>query len=232
VRLPADGVVAIVLCNSIPPPVPPEELAFKLAAAAIGKPFVEPKTVALAPAVLDRYVGVYKAEDKVRVLVRHEGDHLTLQRSGQGRLELAAASETSFFVKDKMLRFDFARDAGGKVTGFDVTMPDGAVEHRPRTDEPLPADRAVVAVDAKLLDAYVGKYELAPGFVITVTRQGAQMFAQATGQPRFEIFASAPAEFFLKVVDAQVTFRALKGGHAEEMVLHQNGRDMPGKRVP
>jgi hypothetical protein len=68
--------------------------------------------------------------------------------------------------------------------------------------------------------------------VISVRREGAQLFAQATGQPRFEIFASAPAEFFLKVVDAQVTFRALKGGKAEEMVLHQNGRDMSGKRVP
>jgi len=111
-------------------------------------------------------------------------------------------------------------------------MPDGAVEHRPRTDEPIPAERASVAVDPKLLEGYVGKYELAPSFVLTITREGDKMYAQATGQPRFEIFASAPAEFFLKVVDAQLTFRAVKAGKAEELVLHQNGHDMPGKRVP
>jgi hypothetical protein len=199
-----------------------------LAATAIGKPFVDPKAVTLAPAVLDRYVGVYKVDDKLRVFVRREGDHLTLQRSGQSRLELTAESETGFFLKDKMLRFHFARD--GK--SLDTTMPDGNVEHHPRTSEPLPADRVAVAVDSKVLDGYVGKYELAPGFVLTVTHEDGKMYTQATGQPRFEIFASAPAEFFLKAFDAQLTFRVLKDGKAGEVVLHQGGRDVPAKRLP
>jgi len=108
----------------------------------------------------------------------------------------------------------------------------GAVDHRARTDEPLPAERIAVAVDGKILEGYVGRYELGPGFVITVTREGAHLFAQATGQPRFELFASAPAEFFLKVVDAQVSFHAGGSGHAAELVLHQGGRDMPAKRLP
>lgn len=225
-RMPDERVVVVVLCNSIPQPTAPEELALKLAAAAIGKPLVDPKAIAVAPATLDRYVAVYKVDDKVRVVVRRDGDHLTVQRTGGPLLTLAAESDTKFFVKDTLLRFAFTHD------GVDVTMPDGAVEHRARTDEKLPADRAIVAVDPKILDGYVGRYELAPGFVLTVTREGAQMYAQATGQPRFEIYASAPGEFFLKVVDAQLTFRAIKGGKAEELVLHQNGRDMPGKRVP
>jgi CubicO group peptidase (beta-lactamase class C family) len=59
VRLPGDGVVAIVLCNSIPAQVVPEDLGFRLAAAAIGKPLVEPNAIKLEPAALDRYVGVY-----------------------------------------------------------------------------------------------------------------------------------------------------------------------------
>jgi len=232
VRLPADNVVAIVLCNAIAPPQPPEELAMKLAMLAVGKPLVEPKAIALAPAKLDAYAGVYKIDDKLRVVVRRDGDHLTMQRAGGPPLTLAAESDGRFFVKDKLLRFAFVRDAAGKVTGFDATMFDGNVERRARTDEPLPAERATVAVDPKVLDGYVGRYELSPGFVIAITREGGKMYEQATGQPRLEIFASAPAEFFLKVVDAQLTFRALKDGKAGELVLHQNGRDMPGKRIP
>lgn len=36
----------------------------------------------------------------------------------------------------------------------------------------------------------------------------------------------------MKVVDAQLSFHAEGSARAERLVLHQNGRDMPGKRVP
>ena len=39
-----------------------------------------------------------------------------------------------------------------------------------------------------MLDTYLGEYELAPNFTITVTRDGKQMIAQATGQQAFNIF--------------------------------------------
>ena len=231
VRVPDQRLVAIVLCNSSPALTNPDELAFRLAATALGKPFIEPKPIALAPAALDRYVGVYKVSDRARLVVRRDGDHLTLQRTGRGLLALDAETDGRFFVKDTLVRVAFVRDAHGRVTGLDMTE-EGAVDHRARTDEPLPAERIAVAVDGKILEGYVGRYELGPGFVITVTREGAHLFAQATGQPRFELFASAPAEFFLKVVDAQVSFHAGGSGHAAELVLHQGGRDMPAKRLP
>jgi len=82
-----------------------------------------------------------------------------------------------------------------------------------------------VPVDAAVLERYVGEYEMTPALKITVTRQGAQLFAQATSQPRFEIFAQSESEFFLKVVDAQITF--LKDG----LILHQNGMDQKAKKV-
>ena len=39
-----------------------------------------------------------------------------------------------------------------------------------------------------LLESYVGRYELKPGFILAVTKDGNQLSAQATGQPAFEIF--------------------------------------------
>ena len=82
-----------------------------------------------------------------------------------------------------------------------------------------------VAVDSLILQRYVGEYELAPTFHIVVTREAAHLFAQATAQPRFAIFAESDSTFFLKAVDAQLTFRA------DGLVLHQNGQHVPGRKV-
>jgi D-alanyl-D-alanine-carboxypeptidase/D-alanyl-D-alanine-endopeptidase len=43
-------------------------------------------------------------------------------------------------------------------------------------------ERKEVAVDPKLFDGYVGRYQLARGLILTVTREGTHLFAQATGQ--------------------------------------------------
>jgi len=109
VRVPDQRLVAIVLCNSSPALTNPDELAFRLAATALGKPFIEPKPIALAPAALDRYVGVYKVSDRARLVVRRDGDHLTLQRTGRGLLALDAETDGRFFVKDTLVRVAFVR---------------------------------------------------------------------------------------------------------------------------
>lgn len=88
-----------------------------------------------------------------------------------------------------------------------------------------------VEVPTDVLESYCGQYELAPGFIITITRQDKQLFLQATGQSQFEIFASDYNKFYLKVVDAQVTFNANNKGKIDSLTLHQNGQDMPGKRI-
>jgi len=94
-----------------------------------------------------------------------------------------------------------------------------------------PKQRKEVKVDAAVLDKYTGRYQLAPTFILTITREGNQLYAQATNQPRFEIFAESEREFFLKVVDAQLTFVVDANGRATSIVLHQNGGNAPGNRI-
>ena len=55
--------------------------------------------------------------------------------------------------------------------------------------------------------------------------------AQATGQPKFELFPTSETEFFLKVVEAQVTFVKDEAGKVTQLILNQNGRKMPAKRI-
>jgi D-alanyl-D-alanine-carboxypeptidase/D-alanyl-D-alanine-endopeptidase len=91
--------------------------------------------------------------------------------------------------------------------------------------------RKEVAVNPEILDRYTGKYELAPTFILTITREGNRLFLQATGQPRFELFAEGERDFFLKAVDAQITFEVDSQGRATRLILHQSGAHQPAKRI-
>ena len=52
-----------------------------------------------------------------------------------------------------------------------------------------------------------------------------------TNQPKLEVFAEGEKEFFVKAVDAQITFETGADGRATTAVLHQNGRDQKASRV-
>ncbi len=88
-----------------------------------------------------------------------------------------------------------------------------------------------VAVDPKVYDAYVGEYEVTPTFIVKVFKEGVRLMTQATGQPAFELYLEAENKFFLKVVNAKVTFVKDDKGEVTGLVIHQGGRDMPAKKV-
>jgi CubicO group peptidase (beta-lactamase class C family) len=104
-------------------------------------------------------------------------------------------------------------------------------EQAPLAGGAAPKARTAIALDSAAFDAYVGRYQLAPTFVIAVTREGSRFFVQATGQPKFELFAESPTDFFLKAVDAQITFVKDASGRARELILHQGGLDQRARRV-
>jgi CubicO group peptidase (beta-lactamase class C family) len=94
----------------------------------------------------------------------------------------------------------------------------------------LLTERKEIAVSPKTLAQYVGTYELAPTFGITITLEGDRLMAQATNQRKNPLFAESETLFFLKVVDAQVEFVKNDKGEVTAMILHQNGRDMKGEK--
>jgi hypothetical protein len=96
---------------------------------------------------------------------------------------------------------------------------------------PPPKIRKEVRLTPAQLDRCVGRYEIAPGFVLAITREGDRLLSQATGQPSFEIFAESESEFFPKAFDAQLTFDLKEPGPAKGVVLHQRGQDVPAKRL-
>jgi len=95
---------------------------------------------------------------------------------------------------------------------------------------PQPQRRAAIAVAPALLANYVGRYELGPELQLTVTAEADQLYVQLSGQARLPAFAETPTSFFLRVVDAQVSFETGPDGKATGLVLHQGGSDIAGTR--
>ena len=81
-----------------------------------------------------------------------------------------------------------------------------------------------------VLSTYVGEYELAPGYIFTIAKDGSQLSAQLTGQQALPIYPYAEAKFFSKVVEASIDFIKDDKGTVIKLVLHQNGRQMEAPR--
>ena len=64
-----------------------------------------------------------------------------------------------------------------------------------------------------------------------MTLEDGALFMQATAQPKFPVFAESEVKFFLRVVDAQVSFTKDDSGAVTGLILHQNGANQPGRKV-
>lgn len=78
---------------------------------------------------------------------------------------------------------------------------------------------AAARLDPRLLDAYIGKYEVRPGIFATVTRQDNSLFVQIPFQSRMEFLPMSETQFFMKYSDADLTFVRNDKGEVTEAVL-------------
>jgi CubicO group peptidase (beta-lactamase class C family) len=92
-------------------------------------------------------------------------------------------------------------------------------------------DNAPVVVAAKIFDTYVGEYEVGPGFVLRVFREGDKFMTQATGQGVFEIFPESETVFYPRAFVAKLTFVKDADGKVTAIQIDQNGRVTLGKRI-
>jgi CubicO group peptidase (beta-lactamase class C family) len=226
-RLPAEKLYVAVLSNADSGLQPASEAAYKAAAIAIGKPFPDYKEVKLDAKVLDAYAGVYRVEGNDTRTVRRDGDHLVIQRAGRRPVTLLAHSENGFFIPDSLQSFEFTRDAQGKATQLVAHLPT-ADQLNPRIGD-APPQRVAVKIDNAKFDAYAGRYQLAPSFVIELSRDGDRYWTQASGQGKVEVFALNERTFFSNAVDAELRFDDAAPG---QLVLAQGGRELKGAKLP
>ena len=104
----------------------------------------------------------------------------------------------------------------------------------PRTAPEAPKPHIAIKLDAKLLDACVGQYEIAPdnvfftGTKVTIRRNGDHLVWQAFGRNALpgalDLYPESETNFFLKINGAQVTFIKNDKGEVMALIHHKAWR--------
>jgi hypothetical protein len=124
------------------------------------------------------------------------------------------------------------------ATALSFKIADIYLEDRlqPTPDKPSLGDKPEVTIDPKVLDAYVGDYELQdelrPSFIISFSKDKDHLVARATGQSSLPMYAVSNTAFRLRVVPAEVVFDdPTEGGKTQNAILHQDGASLPMRRI-
>lgn len=227
IYLPKEDVFVSILtncdCNS------PSGVANKIAAIVIGKPFPDFKdSIKLNDEELNKWTGAYQFVDGAIRYITVKDGKIFSQREGSSLFEIFPMSKDDFIFEEGNIEYHFSIKDGKKSTSFDV----GANKTLgTEIDKAPPAEKKEIVLDESILKKYIGKYELQPGFVIEVSVEEGKIFAQATGQPKAEMFAEKEDYFFLKVVAAEILFTKNDKGVVDLLTLHQGGQKMPGKKI-
>jgi serine-type D-Ala-D-Ala carboxypeptidase/endopeptidase len=95
-----------------------------------------------------------------------------------------------------------------------------------------PPERREIAIDAKLIDEYVGRYRFSKDDVVTLTREGDQLVMVDDEASRDPYYPESSLTFFSRSADSQVTFKVDRQGRAFELMFHfGDGRTKLYKRI-
>jgi len=228
-RLPKQHCTVVVLANALPPP--PELMPQSISRALVEKlladeikalpPVTEDKTV--DPKTFTAYVGRYDYQGGIMTM-SVEGEALVTQFTDQRKFRIFPKAKDEFFWKVTDAEVVFLRDEKGQVTAARHTQGGNTF-----TAKKLGED-AVKLTDEQL-DSFLGQYQYGPGAVITVSRDGTQIFAQLTGQPKLPIFPTSETEFELHVVKAAVQFVKGEDGKVTKVVHRQGGAKIDAPKI-
>lgn len=95
----------------------------------------------------------------------------------------------------------------------------------------FPRTRNEIGVDTLILKEYIGQYQLAPNFILTVTIEDGQLMAQATGQNKNELFAEKENLFFLRFEDVRIEFIKAPDGKIDRLILYQYSQKINALKI-
>jgi hypothetical protein len=120
-----------------------------------------------------------------------EGDDLFGQITGQRRLRLSAAGDGRYSYPAKAGQITLA--VGDERRQSELMLSQNGQDLRAARIAEMSWQGT--EADARLLDSYVGWYQLAPNRVLAVTRDGDRMVVQETGRPKFVVTARGADAF-------------------------------------
>ena len=234
-HFPDDHLTVIVLANNENAPV--QKIARELSALAFGT--LDPlDSIVLEDLILDRYAGTYQLGPRYFLSVTREFGRLVARGTGEPAYAFLPESDRTFLspVIDARITFDTEPDG----------RPNGLVLHQLGRDrlgrrvspeeaarvlaQPKPEHREI-ALERARLSRFVGHYALAPDVELDVALDDDGLTIQATAEPIYDLLPESRTSFFLKAMDAQVSFDLDAEGRVTGLVLHRHGLDTSAQRV-
>ncbi|MBK9014445.1 MAG: serine hydrolase [Saprospiraceae bacterium] len=226
IYLPKEDVFVVVFsncdCNY------PKEIASRLAALASGKTY-EYKEIPVEKSFLQGYTGLYENQKgQQRIISVSENQLYSQLGRGPKSIVKPYQKDMFFFDDNAMFTIEFSRNKKGAIEKLTTKKLDGN-EVWDKTNKPLPNQNGI-KVDEKILETYIGEYEIPSIMTFSVTKEQDRLFLQGEGQERFEIFADTENKFFLKVNDAQLEFVKDDSGKVAKAILNQGGRQSDARK--
>ncbi|MBX2990120.1 MAG: serine hydrolase [Bacteroidetes bacterium] len=207
----------------------PKDITFRLAALAAGNSS-EYKEIALENSKLQEYTGLYENDKAQQRIITVSDDQLYSQLGRGPKSNLKAYQKDLFFFGDNAMQtIEFLRNTKGTIERL-LTKKLDRNEVWKKTNKPLPPETGIT-VDGKILETYVGEYEIPSVFTFAVTKEENRLFLQGTGQDKIEMFADTETTFFLKVNDARIEFVRNDSGNVTKAILNQSGRTADARKT-
>ncbi|HEY3899704.1 MAG TPA: serine hydrolase [Chthoniobacter sp.] len=228
VWLPQQKVTLVALANALPaaPAFEPAGVTNALAkhflADEIAKLPAPAEDKSIDPKSYAAYTGSYDYQNAI-LKVTATDNRLYAQLTGQEKYEIFPKAPDEFFWKITDASVRFLRNEKGEVI---------AAQHS-QGGNTFRADRLGldgIKLTPEQLDAYVGQYSYGLLAIMTIKRDGDQLFAQLTGQPAFPIFPTAADRFEWHAVKASVRFVKDDAGKVIKAVHSQNGATFDAPR--
>ncbi len=229
--IPSQDMFVAVFANSDGPATPPGVVVHRIAALAMGDPYPEFTAAPVDLRALEPAFGVYRVGENGpnRHFFARDGKLYTQREGGSEREAFATADGRFFYGPNDFTWFRLAARPDGTRVMEMHQQGGNSAELAVRTG-PIPAAPAAVAVDPTVLRSYVGAYQTAgPLATIALTEAGG-LTIQLAGQPAFPLRAVSATEFNVDQVGARIVFES-EGGRATGLVIHQGGRQLPGRRT-
>jgi CubicO group peptidase (beta-lactamase class C family) len=178
----------------------------------------------LSAASLTKMTTPFKNDYACGLLVRTVNGHKVIDHGGG--IE-GFNTSLAYYPDDKVTVVVLANLNGDAPAAIGTRL--GAIMHGEKVE--LPSERKEITLAPKLLEQYVGTYQMAPKINMMITVANGQLISQISGQGKVPLFAESETKFFPKVVDAEIEFGKDDKGAVTSLTLHQGGRDMKAARI-
>jgi len=135
-------------------------------------------------------------------------------------------TETTIAVLSNLNTFGYVWDIGFLAQGIGLKLL--SIVHDKKIT--LPYEKKSIAVASKILEEYVGEYEIKPNLKLEVILKNLQLEAYFSNQPVILLKAESESEFYARKPDLSFKFLRNKKGNVNQVYLSQSGYELIGKK--